>query len=212
MDIQDQHVHALAETYDKEAEASGWFGPEVAFGLTYKYIQPNQMLLDIGIGTGLGSVLFRKAGIKVFGFDNSQDMLDACLNKGFTELTLHDLNMKPYPYESETMDLAVCVGVMIFFSNLTLVFEETARILRIGGLFAFVVADRAENEPHEFEVGTEYTKSGKSVTLFRHGSRQVEFWIERSGFRLLRSLTFIVFMNPEKTIRMRAKAYLVKKT
>jgi len=44
-----QHIHTIAETYDEDAEAAGWFGPEVAFGLTYKDIQPNQSLLDIGI-------------------------------------------------------------------------------------------------------------------------------------------------------------------
>jgi hypothetical protein len=43
------------EAYDDEAEATGWFGPEVAFGLMYKYIQPGQPVLDIGIGTDLGS-------------------------------------------------------------------------------------------------------------------------------------------------------------
>jgi predicted TPR repeat methyltransferase len=211
MERRKQPIHTIAEAYDEEAEAAGWFGPEVAFGLTYKYIQPDQSLLDIGIGTGLGSVLFCKAGLKVFGMDVSQDMLDACLNKGFADLELHDLRMTPYPYDSETMDIAICVGVMIFFSDLSSVFEETARILRMGGLFVFVVADRVEDESHEFEVGAEHTKSGKSVTMFRHDVWQIENWIERSGFRLLRSLTFTVFMDPEKTIRMRAKAYLVRK-
>ena len=144
MERREQHIHTIAEVYDEEAEAAGWFGSEVAFGLTYKYIQQDQSLLDIGIGTGLGSVLFRKAGLKVFGMDVSQDMLDACLSKGFVDLELHDLRMTPYPYDSETMDIAICVGVMIFFSDLASVFEETARILRKGGLFVFVVADRAE--------------------------------------------------------------------
>jgi len=180
---------AIAEAYDEIAETTGWFGPEVAFGLAYTHVQPGQPILDIGIGTGLGSVLFRKAGLKVFGMDNSQDMLDACLRKGFTDLTLHDLNIKPYPYESRTIDFAICVGVMIFFSDLSMIFEETARILRRGGLFAFVFADRAEDEPHEFEAVTEHTTSKKSVTMFRYDLRQVECWIENSGFGLLRSLT-----------------------
>ena len=111
MERWEKHIQTIVETYDEEAEASGWFGPEVAFGLTYKYIQPEQSLLDIGIGTGLGSVLFRKAGLKVFGMDISQDMLDACLSKGFTDLVLHDLKMTPYPYESETMDIAYGVKI-----------------------------------------------------------------------------------------------------
>ena len=212
MEVQEHPICTMAETYDEKAEAAGWFGPEVAFGLSFKYIRPNQSLLDIGIGTGLGSVLFRKAGLKVFGMDISQDMLDACRSKGFTDVIRHDLKVTPYPYGSETMDMAVCVGVMIFFSDLSPIFEESARILRVGGLFVFVVADRAEDDSHAFQVADKHTESGKSVTLFRHGVRKVENWVERSGFELLRSLAFTVFMNPEKTIKMRAKAYLVKKT
>jgi SAM-dependent methyltransferase len=104
---------AIVEAYDNEAEASGWFGPEVVFGLAYTNVQPGQSILDIGIGTGLGSVLFQKAGLKVHGTDISPRMLDACRSKGFTALQLHDLSTPPYPYDSESMDHTVCVGVLI---------------------------------------------------------------------------------------------------
>jgi predicted TPR repeat methyltransferase len=73
-------------------------------------------------------------------------MLEACRSKGFMALQLHDLSKPPYPYDSESMDHAVCAGVLNFFSNLSPVFEETARILRKGGLFTFVVGDRAERK------------------------------------------------------------------
>jgi hypothetical protein len=36
----------MLAAYDDEAEACGWFGPEVAFGLAYKYFQPGQPMLD----------------------------------------------------------------------------------------------------------------------------------------------------------------------
>jgi ubiquinone/menaquinone biosynthesis C-methylase UbiE len=62
--------------YDQEAEETGWFGPEILFGLSFKYLQPNQSILDLGIGTGLSSVLFHKAGLEVHGLDNSPEMLE----------------------------------------------------------------------------------------------------------------------------------------
>ena len=68
--------------YDKEAEATGWYGPEVAFGLTFAHIQSGQSMLDIGIGTGLGSILFLKAGLEIHGMDISLQTLDACRKKG----------------------------------------------------------------------------------------------------------------------------------
>jgi 2-polyprenyl-3-methyl-5-hydroxy-6-metoxy-1,4-benzoquinol methylase len=78
----EQQVRATTKAYDDEAEATGCHGPEVAFGLTYPYVQQGRSILDIGIGTGLGSVLYRKAGLKVYGMDASQEMLDACRSKG----------------------------------------------------------------------------------------------------------------------------------
>jgi predicted TPR repeat methyltransferase len=205
------HGNAIARAYDEEAEASGWFGPEVAFGLTYAYIKPGQSLLDIGIGTGLGSVLFRKAGLIVHGMDNDPAMIEACHSKGFSDLLLHDLNMPPYPYNSECMDHVICTGVMNFFKDLSLLFAETARILSKGGLFAFIVGNQAKADSGEFIVGAEHTGSDKPLTMYRHSNEQVSQWMEQNGFELLRSLTFPIFMDRERTKSIEAKVYLAKK-
>ena len=79
--VEDQN-NAMAGAYDDEAEATGWYGPEVVFGLSYAYVQSGQSILDIRIGTGLGSVLFRTAGLAIHGMDNSPQMLEACQSKG----------------------------------------------------------------------------------------------------------------------------------
>ena len=97
--------------------------------------------------------------------DVLQDMLDACRSKGFTNLTRHDLDEAPYPYDSESLDHAVCVGVLNFFRDLSPVFVETARIVHKGGLFVFVADDRTEDEALEVVVGAEHTKSGEPVTM-----------------------------------------------
>jgi predicted TPR repeat methyltransferase len=205
------HGNKTAKAYDEEAEASGWFGPEVAFGLAYTHIQPSQLLLDIGIGTGLGSVLFRKAGLIVHGMDNDPAMIEACRSKGFSDLLLHDLNKPPYPYKSECMDHVICTGVMNFFKELSPLFAETARILSKGGLFAFIVGNQAKDDSGEFIVGAEHTGSDKPLTMYRHSTEQINLWMEKNGFELLRSLTFPIFMDRERTKSMEAKVYLAKK-
>lgn len=209
---QDEQIRAMVEAYDEEAEATGWLGPEVAFGLAYKYIQPGQSILDIGIGTGLGSVLFRKAGLRVYGMDVSPEMLAACRSKGFTNLSQHDLTEPPYPYKSASLDHAVCVGVLNFFSDLSPVFRESARILRPGRLFVFVVGDRAEGETPEVVVGAEHTRSSTPVTMYRHSARQIGSWVDENGLTLLQSLAFTVYMDREKAHRLQARAYLTRKT
>jgi predicted TPR repeat methyltransferase len=163
------------------------------------------------LGEEVRHSLLGKAGLKVYGMDVSQEMLDACRSKGFTDLTRHDLTEPPYPYDSESLDHAVCVGVLNFFSDLSPVFGESARILRKGGLFVFVVGDRTEDEALEVVVGAEHTKSGAPVTMYRHSARQISRWVNGDGFTPLRSLAFTVYMDREKTRSLQARAYLVRK-
>ena len=197
--------------YDEEAEATGWYGPEVAFGLTYAYVQPGQSILDIGIGTGLGSILFLKAGLEIHGVDISPQMLDVCRRKGFSSLHLHDLSKPPYPFDSESIDHAVCTGVFNFFSDPSPFFQEASRILREGGLFAFVVGDRSENEAHSIEVGVEHTKTEKTVTMYLHSAKQIVELMAQYDFEPMRDLSFKVFMDRERTKGMPAIFYLARK-
>jgi len=208
----EEQVSALIAAYAEEAEATGWFGPEVVFGLSYTYLQPDQTMLDIGIGTGLSSDLFRKAGLRVYGIDISPQMLDACRSKGLETVKLHDLTKRPYPFDSASIDHAVCTGVMNFFGDLSPIFLETARILRTGGLLAFVVGDRAEDEPGEIAVGPEHTKTEETITMYLHSTKQINYWLLQNRFNLIRSLPFTVYLDPEKTMATRAKAYLARKT
>ena len=85
--------------------SSGFHGHEIAFGLMYEFVTSNETLLDIGIGTGLGSLLFHKAGLRISGFDYSQAMLGVCKLKGFTgELVQHDLRTVPFPYKESSFN------------------------------------------------------------------------------------------------------------
>ncbi|MBN2205383.1 MAG: methyltransferase domain-containing protein, partial [Thermoleophilia bacterium] len=146
------------------------------------------------------------------GMDLAPEMLDACRGKGFTDLTQHDLTARPYPFPTGSLDHAVCVGTLNFIRDLTPVFEETARILRDGGVFVFAVGDRDEDEPAELEVGPEHTMTDAPVTMYRHSGRQVEAWVTASGFTLLRTLAFAVPMDRAKTSSQPIRAYLVRKS
>jgi predicted TPR repeat methyltransferase len=204
-------IREVAEAYDREAAATGWAGPELAFGMAAEYIRPGQSILDIGIGTGLGAAPFREAGLIVHGMDVSREMLDACRAKGFTELTLHDLTEAPYPYGAESVDHAICIGALQFFRDLSTVFEEVARLLRSGGVFAVVVGDRSEDEAPEFLVDAATTGTGRPATMYRHSAQQIDEWAKASGLLPLRSLPFTVFMDRDRTRGFPARCDLVRK-
>jgi len=202
----------MAANYDEKAQATGWQGPAVVFGLAFKYTEPGQTLLDIGIGTGLGSALFHKAGLNVIGMDISEEMLEVCRNKGFAAgLVCHDLTVSPYPFGDASCDHAVSTGVFQFFENLDTVFGDVSRILRDGGIFVFVTGDREPGEDVWVFVGAEQTGTGAAVTMYRHTSGGVTGWLEKHGFRLVDTLEFTVWKDMKRSERFPARAYLAQK-
>jgi len=203
---------SMARDYDTKAEEYDWRGPEVVFGLSYGLVNPGESVLDIGIGTGLGSVLFHKAGLQVYGMDISPEMLEACRGKGFAvDLREHDLTSEPYPYDEASLDHAVCLGVLQFIGDVRVVFREVARILRGNGVFAFVVADRGAGEEAQFVVGSEHTQSDSIVAMHRHGTEEIEGLLSDNEFVVVRSLEFPVPMDRERTKVLRAKAYVARR-
>src|SRR5574342_535170 len=107
-----------ANGYDEQARKTNWFGPEVVFGLAYEFVRPGDSLLDMGIGSGLSSILFHKAGLQVFGLDGSSEVLEVCKSKGFAEeLKEHDLRDLPLPYPSRFCNHIVSVAVLNSFRD-----------------------------------------------------------------------------------------------
>jgi SAM-dependent methyltransferase len=203
---------SLARHYDSKAEEYDWRGPEVVFGLSYSFVNPGESVLDIGIGTGLGSVLFHKAGLHVYGMDVSTEMLDACRSKGFAaDLKKHDLTVEPYPYGEASLDHAICLGVLNFFKDLKIVFREVARILRDNGIFVLIVGDRGPGDEAEFVVGREHTETDSSVTMYRHGVEEIQGLLNDNHFEFVRCLEFPLPMDRERTKTHRAKAYVARR-
>lgn len=198
----------MAEQYDKDKETHRWNGPNVILGLSFGYIEPGQSILDIGIGTGLGSFLFHKAGLKVYGMDMSSEMLAVCKNKGIAEeLKIQDLTKTPYPYGESSINHAICVGVLNHFDNIEPVFSEAARILKDKGIFGFIVADRKNDENAMFEV----QHAGSYHKMYRHSFEQIHAYTEKSGLQILRELEFLVPEHNESKKAKTLKAYIAGK-
>lgn len=203
-----QKCGRMAEKYDRNKETHLWNGPNVIFGLSFGYVNQGETVLDIGIGTGLGSLLFHKAGLKVYGMDMSAEMLAVCEKKGIAEeLKIHDLTNIPYPYDDSSINHAICVGVLNHFENIEPVFMETSRILKEKGIFGFIVVDRKNNEEPMYEV----QHADSFHKMFRHGTDHIQCLILKYGFSSLRELEFIMAGHSEKDREIRLKAYVAGK-
>ncbi len=207
-----QQEPLVENEYDKRVKEYGWVGSEVAFGLSYEYMSPGQTILDVGIGTGLGSVLFHRAGMVVYGLDNSDAMLDICRKKGFaSDLQLHDMNKLPYPYDVESLDHAVSIGVLQYFENFQPVIEEVVRIIRESGVFVFTVLDRSPSESAAMVLGPEITDSGSTDTIYRHSTAQISEYLQACGLESVKSIEFNMFMDREQRRKAPVKTYVAMK-
>jgi len=200
---------SCTDYYDAQAVATGWLGPEVVFGLAFEYVTPGDTLLDVGIGTGLGSLPFHKAGLRILGMDLSDEMLKGAESKGFvSELTKHDLTSLPYPYGDQSLDHVICVGVLQLFPSPEPVFREASRVLRDGGVFAFTTIERDSTGPAELTVGPEHTGSDETVTMYMHDAPMVRSLLLDRALTVQRELEFVAYMDADRKERLRARAYL----
>lgn len=192
-----------ADEYDDLASQSESHSAEIIFGMVYEYIQAGQMLLDIGIGTGLSSYLFYKAGMTIYGLDNSPEMLDICKNKDFAvDLKLFDLNQGTLPYANDQFDHLISVGVLHFFQDLDSFFREAYRVIKPGGTFSFTVLVSDDEISHEFNE--EY-----QIDVYGHNQEYLEDLINKYDFQLLKRIRFLTFKDVIKNERICFEAYVL---
>lgn len=208
-----QRNQSGAEQYDEMALATGWQGPVVAFHLLSPYIKPGQIILDLGIGTGLSSELFFKYGLHVIGLDISQEMLDICKKKGcVAELLCHDLNTVPYPVDNAAVDHVISIGVFQFFKTLDLIFGEVNRVIKNGGMFVFITGDRKQNELAEVVVDSTISGMKHSITMYRHTIDQITRLLEKNEFILVKTSEINVYMDTDRSLIFPARSYLAQKS
>ncbi len=174
-----------ASIYDSKVREYDSHTHEVLFGMCYEYIKPGDSLLDLGIGTGLSSVLFAKAGLYITGLDESLEMLKECQKKGFVkEIKQYDVQDVPLPYLDNAFSHVICCGVFHFFADLQPTIKEVCRILKPAGIFAFTIASpTAEEVGSDCESTPDYIeiKSPWGPSIFKHSDEYVSNITEKCG-------------------------------
>ena len=175
-----------AGKYDEQVKEYDSYAHDAMFGMSYEYVKPNDKLLDLGIGTGLASINFSEIGLKVYGLDVSDEMLNVCRNKSFTEeLKVHNLLDKRIPYNDNYFNHIICSGVFHFLGDLDNIFSEVARIIRKDGIFAFTIAPGKVRD---------YTKQMTSwgVPIYNHSTDYIMRLLDKNRMNLLKELRLLL--------------------
>jgi ubiquinone/menaquinone biosynthesis C-methylase UbiE len=186
-----------AAEYDEYTE-SQWGGPDIVFGMSRGFMQSQDNLVDIGIGTGLGAVPFTKAGLEVYGIDGSKKMLKICEEKGIAkDLKLFNLEETPLPYADASFNHAISLGLFHFVSNLEPLFKDVSRIIKPGGIFAFTYMISSEKEIPENNDEDCSTVESEGVTMYMYRGETIDKYLHKSGFKNLKMMRYLVQNGPD---------------
>jgi ubiquinone/menaquinone biosynthesis C-methylase UbiE len=177
----------LASNYDNQVKEYDSFAHDVLFGMSFEYVKADEKLLDIGIGTGLASIQFSQIGLKVFGLDSSQEMLNACESKSFAQsLNLYDMTCERIPYEDNYFNHVICCGVMHFMGELKDLYYEVERVMKPGGIFTCTIA------PQNTELN--YTKEDTAwgVPIFKHSMKYILELFAENSFKLQKEQRLLI--------------------
>lgn len=179
--------------YDTFSLEYQWHSHEIIFGLLFEYLNKGELLLDLGIGTGLSSSYFKKLGLDIYGIDNSKEMLELCRKKGLTEgLILMDLAKDPFPFEDTYFDYVISSGVFHFIEDLKPIFIKTKKVLKNEGIFSFSV--KYTSAPDLEIVECFYEDAG--VKIYSHSDKYIEKLIKEYNLNLIKKQKFLGINNP----------------
>jgi len=208
---------ALAAQYDEAAKKYGWSAPEVLFSLVSDRIVVGECLLDLGIGTGLSAVPFKKAGLHVYGVDGSRRMLALCASRGVAiDLKEHDILSMPLPYADNQFDHICACGVFHLVAQIDDIFAEAGRMVRGSGTFLFTTEelkpDRAEGERLN-DCGVLGVKNEKSgVTSYLHSHDLVERLLRGNRFTIAKTRDFVAYGKTDWADERTFRAYIAVKS
>jgi predicted TPR repeat methyltransferase len=213
-DVISTHDEEAAQ-YDQQVREYEYYAHDILFGMSFEYIKARDRLLDIGIGTGLASLPFAKAGLEVFGCDGSAKMLKICESKSFAkELKIFDLRDTPFPYSDGYFNHVISSGVFHFFGELGAIMKEVSRIIKPGGIFAFTVASGHSKENKTIsEDPRNYSKMPTSwgVAIFTHSNAYITSILQDNGFDKLKMQKILMRGGEKDCEDMLFRVYIAKR-
>ncbi len=191
----------FAPHYDAYITHTNWYGAEMAFGLMYEWLKKDENLLDLGIGTGISSLPFKKAGLNIYGVDGSEEMIKICRNKGITEdIRLADLEDFKSPYGIAAFDHVISIGVFHLIGKLKSIFSEVSRSIRSGGLFTFTIDPYHKDQSADFDpTPTEgiFAKNNpdSKIWIYQHTNDYILNELKEYSFVVKKQTEFLAYQD-----------------
>lgn len=146
----------FAGSYDESLRNIEYSGPQQLLALAEHHLEDAAAgkldILDLGCGTGLSGLQFRKLARHMKGIDISPQMVEAAQKTGvYDALEVNELLDALVRHQNDT-DLALAADAFPYIGDLESVFLSVSSVLRPGGLFLFSV--ETHDDADDFKLGT----------------------------------------------------------
>jgi predicted TPR repeat methyltransferase len=180
------YFNSQSQIYDAIRQQNGYTAPEIIWELLGKHttIYPKELLLDIGIGTGLSSIYAKEKGLTIVGIDGSQKMLHECEKKEITKFLFKKdfIEDENWYLCSDYFNYAISSCVFYFIEDLINIFIQTHKLLIPGGYFVFNTKSSISKELLWKEFGRK-----NKIKIYTHPYEYIYNLIEQNGFELIES-------------------------
>jgi ubiquinone/menaquinone biosynthesis C-methylase UbiE len=129
-----------AKKYDQDAK----FNPATAMDekiiLPLFNVKKDDVVLDIGCGTGRFTIPLAKKCKTIIGIDFSEHMLDVARKKGTGIKNIHFQKVdirKKLPFKNETFDKVLCTLVFSHLENIAGILDEIHRVMKKEGILVY---------------------------------------------------------------------------
>ncbi len=122
-------------------------------------VRRDQIIIDLGCGTGLSGIAFRAWSSKLIGVDLSPRMIEQARAKAlYDELHVEELT-EALAHYAGAIDLALACDVFVYIGDLAPTFAACRAALKPGGWFAFSTEQGTPDGPYQLHATGRYTHS-----------------------------------------------------
>jgi len=161
------------EIYEADAANAEYQAPQNFVTEIKPFIKNANMVLDIGIGTGLSSLVLVSEGKQVCGLDLSKKLLIYAKRRKPANLILGDLT-KPLPFRNSSFDLVASCATLNYYNDIGKPLQEMQRITKADGIIAFTTS----------KTGLHLQTPKRSIRFFSHNSSYLEEHLDEADLIL----------------------------
>jgi predicted TPR repeat methyltransferase len=210
-------TNEFAAGYDTYISDKKWSGPKVIFELMKPFIKKNDLLLDLGIGTGLAAISFKNEGLKIYGIDSSEEMISVCKSKELADgLFLSDLSAEDFYFPDIEFDHIISNAFFHFIGDPNMLFDKVRKHLKKEGYFCFSTLRTGIGENKDYmrtdiEGILSWTNIQNGLIIFKHSDEYILNLLKDNKLNLISSQYILGFQDKTENKRVFFNIYLAQK-